>query len=77
MVEPNIIKTKYYTLVSADTGHGKTLWCKKKVAKLLRTTQDRIIIIDKQRRAHTPSIAARLRWGGSRDGGICRLCSGP
>lgn len=24
MVEPNIIKTKYYTLVSADTGHGKT-----------------------------------------------------
>lgn len=28
MVEPNIIKTKYYTLVSADTGHGKTLWCK-------------------------------------------------
>lgn len=62
MVEPNIIKTKYYTLVSADTGHGKTLWCKKKVAKLLRTTQDRIII-DKQRRAHTPSIAARLRRG--------------
>lgn len=46
MVEPNIIKTKYYTLVSADTGHGKTLWCKKKVARLLRTTQDRIIVID-------------------------------
>ncbi len=43
MVEPNIIKTKYYTLVSADTGHGKTLWCKKKVARLLRTTQDRIV----------------------------------
>lgn len=46
MVEPNIIKTKYYTLVSADTGHGKTLWSKKKVARLLRTTQDRIIVID-------------------------------
>lgn len=46
MVEPNIIKTKYYTLVSADTGHGKTLWCKKKVARLLRTTQDHIIVID-------------------------------
>ena len=43
MVEPNIIKTKYYTLVSADAGHGKTLWCKKKVARLLRTTQDRIV----------------------------------
>ena len=46
MVEPNIIKTKYYTLVSADTEHGKALWCKKKVARLLRTTQDRIIVID-------------------------------
>lgn len=46
MFEPNIIETEYYTLVSADTGHGKTLWCKKKVARLLQTTQDRIIVID-------------------------------
>lgn len=46
MFEPTITETKYYTLVSADTGHGKTLWCKKKVARLLRTTQDRIIVID-------------------------------
>lgn len=46
MFEPTITETKYYTLVSADTEHGKTLWCKKKVARLLRTTQDRIIVID-------------------------------
>lgn len=46
MFEPTITETKYYTLASADAGHGKTFWCKKKVAKLLRTTQDRIIVID-------------------------------
>ena len=46
MFEPTITETNYYTLASADAGHGKTFWCKKKVAKLLRTTQDRIIVID-------------------------------
>ena len=42
----NIIKTSYYTLVSANEGVGKTFWCKRQIAKALRTTPDRIIVFD-------------------------------
>ena len=45
-VEPNIIETNYYTLVSANEGVGKTFWCKRQIAKVLRTTSDRIIVFD-------------------------------
>lgn len=36
-IEPNIIETSYYTLVSANEGVGKTFWCKRQIAKTLRT----------------------------------------
>ena len=36
-IEPNIIETSYYTLVSANEGVGKTFWCKRQIAKVLRT----------------------------------------
>lgn len=34
-IEPNIIETSYYTLVSANEGVGKTFWCKRQIAKTL------------------------------------------
>lgn len=45
-IEPNIIETSYYTLVSANEGVGKTFWCKRQIAKTLRTISDRIIVFD-------------------------------
>lgn len=39
-IEPNIIETSYYTLVSANEGVGKTFWCKRQIAKTLRTISD-------------------------------------
>lgn len=44
--QPDIIPTKYYTLVSGESGHGKTTWCKREIAKILRSTKERILVFD-------------------------------
>lgn len=44
--QPDIISTKYYTLVSGESGHGKTTWCKREIAKILRSTKERILVFD-------------------------------